>query len=285
MRLLVVIAFGIVVGGLVVAFSHGSLAHTVRAVPSADKAAPPGATPNAGGGTAGPSQIGPSIFLAPPGLAGKIVHEYRTEYIYRQGGPDIANGRLLTEEIWLQFGINGSPTAYHLIARYQDGSFHQEILDNASSSTVVHEPAEAVTPPGGTPSCVERGQPDPKLLQAAVPAFANEASLPAFLYHRIGSGAPTKTRPAASTPPIAAPARSYPPDSSVDYWTKQTVLAGQPPILTRLEVGNQGRVELYENQQLDARGTVLSDFWQAPGELDVYNAANVPASAFQLTRE
>lgn len=235
-----------------------------------------------------PQQARPPFYIVPAAFRGKVVHSWFTQYAYSAGGVDLANGRPLTVEAWIRFTPGGVPELYHSRATYEDGSFYQEFLASPTEATTVTAPEGRPTAPDGSKTCVIPVRGDAKLadlLRSLTPMFVDQTGLASTGFRLVGSGPPTRSGPTALPMIRATPLQVFGDDTTIQRWVINSPAAPGASQATTFEVGANGRVQLYQFQQLDPQGEVLNEVWTAAGRLEVYDPAVVPPDAFNLSRE
>jgi hypothetical protein len=223
----------------------------------------------------------PAWMRPEPALAGTWIHWQEREYHYASSSPDLANGQVLTGDIWEQIGTDGIPTLAHTWFTFADGRLHQENYQDRQTTITVHGADYTTTYPEQVPLtqnyCVTHWPVVSSSFAKLTPEFADEGKLPAAGF-RLAQGAPT--RPLPDTPPLAdPPVRVYAAPASLHVWKIQhPIAATSGTSVTIINVDAAGRVVYDEWLSTDAQGHATLDTWVAKGPLYVYAAAAVPAA-------
>lgn len=250
---------------------------------------PPPPTPGAQTGTPPPlpGQGKPDYLVVPKELAGMVVHIVGTVSFRDRGSPDPSNGRPLSIEAWPKFDSDGAPEQYHMLSSYADGSFHQEILATAYEMTMVREPASATRFPDGTRSCADRTPSIPAYLQAVVPQFIDAAALARAGFRDRGNAPASTPLPMPQIVSGRIPSKIHPSEITPRHWLQESPgggLAGSSRTTNTFEAGLDGRVQVSEFREADARGASISEKYAAWGPLEVFAPSQVPETAFSVSR-
>ncbi|MBE3558717.1 MAG: hypothetical protein IMW89_05745 [Ktedonobacteraceae bacterium] len=205
-----------------------------------------------------------------PNFAGKTLQWTQTTYTFTPDGPDPANGKAVTGEIWLEVGSDGVPTRTHGRYTYTDGSFYQEIEETASSLIVSFGAGYSQK------ECSSPGKPvNANNMFSLLPLFADVAKLQASGYTKTTQ---SLTHPLPATPSLAGKqfVQSFPSNvsSSHSWFVKQNLQGGFQQEHT-LFVSSDGRVLGNTVRFYAAHGKLLQDTWMTFGPLQVYASTDV----------
>lgn len=244
-----------------------------------------GATPSAAqdgdGADVPPTLIIPE-YVVGTHLAGKTIHWTTYQTIFVRDGPDPANGKTTIEESWVEVGRDNIPTRAHIVSRFEDGSFRQEVLITPNDTTVIFGAGYPTVAPDGTNNCRQTWAPyTPEQRSGLLPTFLDPDKLSAAGWKNA-----TIDIPAFPVPTLQVGAL---PEDTIEIakssgWTSET--AQDDMLITgKVLLGELGQVVVSTSTRTDRDGTLAAESQWVNGPIEVYATNPSLDKAFELTSQ
>lgn len=242
------------------------------------------AASNAGWIASPPDQHPQNLYLALPQFNGKVVHSSLIQYEFSPSGKWPENGRKIFGDIWLQVDNGGNPVRFHGLYVFEDGSFHQEIIENADTNTLIMPSKYVQRPPnekGPPPLCVTRSIPtNSQNFKQLLPLFMNRNVLEQQGFRAQGLVKLSRSLPNTQLLPGIQPAFVLKPDATVSRLTQEQ-RSDQNKVTRTIELNSNGHVVFTQSVITNQKNEVINDFQMTFGELVAYKSEDVTPLVFE----
>lgn len=221
-----------------------------------------------------------------PDFRGKVLHWQSYEYNFLPDSADPANGQELTADIWLRIGSENRADATRAIVRYAAGRLRQESVyhRDGTSMLVLDIPEPPNAPVKWAHPCLMTGGPDfSQGQQVAGPIFPDPSSLRAAGYSQVSDAA--AETPALTRQSLAAPEGILGGDAVAVWKLEMPLKDGATEVSVIKTDSSDGFVRVEMLLQRLADGKEVLQKRRMTSQVEVFSAANVPSSAFELETE
>jgi len=229
-------------------------------------------------------EASPAPFIIPaPSFAGKVIRWTQTDYVTVPNSLDPASGKLRNVDVWARVGQDNRVAMLRSHATFADGSFYQELIATPTAQSLY--PGAAYFPviahlAGGSPNCpVQLSAPR---LDPMLPLFANTSTLPTLRFS-VTTG--TTLPPATPSLSSVQPSIIYPTNPSASIWARSSSENGTTNSDQVQVYPKTGRIIMIDSRMVAASDGAINETRMVYGDLNVYDATQVPATVFNPSTE